>query len=156
MTTIRRISVDRLDVIEPLWCSLNELHRKLDSILGMPERTTTWDERREQLRLKGDARSLLEIAETDGFAVGYCFSSIDESEKGEIDSLFVLPDHRGEGLGRRFVENALGWMKGHGCSDIHLRVHPGNTEAIAFYWSFGFVTDPVMKKMVNRSLNEKP
>ena len=56
----------------------------------------------------------------------------------------------------RLVNNALKWRNNQDCTDIRIWVHPGNTEAIRFYWRFGFATGPTMNRVANQSLHRTP
>jgi GNAT superfamily N-acetyltransferase len=42
----------------------------------------------------------------------------------EIGDLYVLPDHRGRGVGRLLVTGALDWCRGRGCSGSYVTVTP--------------------------------
>lgn len=149
---IETISIDQLGQIEPLWVRLNSLHRDLDETCGKPRRDTTWEQRYRQFLEKAQGKCLIQIVKSEFEAAGYCFTSIDHENKGEIDSIFLDPEWRGRGLGKELMQNALDWLKKEGCEEIKLSVHPGNTEAIAFYRSLGFANEPVMKKVTDGSL----
>ncbi len=150
---IQTLMPSQLDRLAPLWAELNALHRDLDEACGWPRKATTWEQRREELSNKAKGNSLIQAAEVEGQFVGYCFASIDDTNKGEIDSLFVLPSWRGRGFGKDLIENALQWFADVDCTDVEISVHPGNTQAFSFYWKFGFVTGPLMKRVVNGSLS---
>lgn len=149
---IETITADQLDLIAPLWRRLNALHQELDRVCGEPCRKTTWEQRRLELRGKALGRSLVQIVRAGGEIAGYCFSSIDGENRGEIDSLFVSPEYRGKGVGKQLVENGLNWLETSGNGDIQLWVHPGNVNAIAFYWRLGFATGSMMKRVTRKSL----
>ena len=57
---------------------------------------------------------------------------------GHIKDLAVHPDHRGEGIGRRLLERALGVLQGRDTSRVKLEVRDGNDPAISLYREFGF------------------
>jgi ribosomal protein S18 acetylase RimI-like enzyme len=63
--------------------------------------------------------------------VGFCISSITGGE-GEIESLYVLEDHRGESIGRRLMERAVSWCKSSGADAYQVSVAVGNEKAHAF------------------------
>lgn len=52
--------------------------------------------------------------------------------------LMVAASHRGRGLGRALLEQAVAWAGGTGVSKLELHVFPWNAPAIALYESFGF------------------
>lgn len=84
--------------------------------------------------------------------MGYCFSSIDGAGKGEVDTLFVSPECRGKGVGKKLIENGLNGLEDSGIGDIEIWVHPGNVNGISFYWRLGFATGPIMKRVTHGSL----
>ncbi|MCB1114748.1 MAG: GNAT family N-acetyltransferase [Chlamydiia bacterium] len=53
-----------------------------------------------------------------------------------IDTLWLKPDLRGQGLGRKLVDKALSQAKDHGCT--FSTVHTMDFEARPFYESLGF------------------
>lgn len=60
------------------------------------------------------------------------------SRKGHIVSVAVLPEHRGKGLGRILVEEALKAAKEKGCKEMYLEVRVTNSIAIRLYETLGF------------------
>lgn len=84
--------------------------------------------------------------------IGYCFSSLGKGGTGEIDSLYIEPQARRQGIGKQFVEAALRWLVERGCEGIKLWVHPSNTEAMAFYGRLGFTAGPDMREMTETLL----
>ena len=149
---IQNLTLQQIDEIAPMWSRLNEFHKTLDAAINKQARTGTWAERRSELLTKCAHGSLLQVALVGDAQVGYCISSVSKEGVGEIDSLYVEPHIRKQGIGTQFVETALAWLSRQGCDNIKLWVHPGNTEAIAFYWRFGFATGPEMHKLANKSL----
>ena len=59
-----------------------------------------------------------------------------------LEDLYVDESARGTGLGRALVEAAFERARARGCRRIELDVNESNTEAIAFYESLGFTTEP--------------
>ena len=43
---------------------------------------------------------------------------------GEIGDLYVLPEHRRNGLARRLVEHAKAWCRTQGCSAVSVTITP--------------------------------
>jgi ribosomal protein S18 acetylase RimI-like enzyme len=56
-------------------------------------------------------------------------------------SIAVAADARGRGIGRRLMEQAIGWSTRAGIEKLVLSVYPHNEVAIALYRSFGFVEE---------------
>jgi ribosomal protein S18 acetylase RimI-like enzyme len=59
-----------------------------------------------------------------------------------LEDLYVQADARRGGLGRALVHAALERAEARGCRRIELDVNEENTDAIAFYRSLGFSTEP--------------
>jgi ribosomal protein S18 acetylase RimI-like enzyme len=59
-----------------------------------------------------------------------------------LEDLFVHAAARRAGLGRTLVSAALERAEARGCRRIELDVNERNTEALAFYRSMGFSTEP--------------
>ena len=127
-----------LDALEPLWVAVHHQHR-----LAMPELapyvgdTTTWRERRALYgRLFAEHDPVLLLArDADrliGYALGYTMPATgtwlaDTWSTGdlvaEIESLSVLPDHRGRGVGSRLLDE-LQRLRQQGVTDFILGALP--------------------------------
>jgi ribosomal protein S18 acetylase RimI-like enzyme len=59
-----------------------------------------------------------------------------------LEDLYVDESARGTGLGRALVKAAFERARVRGCRRIELDVNETNTDAIAFYESLGFTTEP--------------
>lgn len=59
-----------------------------------------------------------------------------------ITELFVEPERRGQGLGRRLLEATLQHLRQRGVGAAHLVVRPDNLPARSLYDSHGFETSP--------------
>ncbi len=151
---IRKIAADSIDIIEPMWVSLNEMHKAFDRRIGLPVRTTTWPERKKQLIGKSGFKANIELIYEKGELCGYCYSTIDRQDIGEIESLFIDERFRCMGCGKLLVESALGFFEENKAADIRIWVHPANTRAMSFYWQFGFGSEPYMKRLSAGSLRD--
>lgn len=70
-----------------------------------------------------------------GIAVGI---TNDEIRHAELVSMWVRPDARGAGVGRRLIEAVLGWAGGVGIGEVRLWVVEGNERAEGVYSRLGF------------------
>ncbi|MBP2656212.1 MAG: N-acetyltransferase [Firmicutes bacterium] len=130
-----------LNIIQPLWEQLNEHHRSKTQHFQQYYTKFTFDKRK---------ASLLELANTGTIRVdlakdlaadhyaGYCVSTIDQDQNGEIQSLFVEPDYRKLGIGGKFMERALARLDENSAKKISISVAGGNEQAFAFYRQYGF------------------
>ena len=62
-----------------------------------------------------------------------------EKDIAELKRMYVRPDHREQGFGRRLGEEALALARRLGYRAIRLDTLPSMGEALALYRSFGFV-----------------
>jgi GNAT superfamily N-acetyltransferase len=74
----------------------------------------------------------------DGVAVGYLlavyvFSLEHLGITAEIDEFFVLPSHRGQGIGAEFLKLAESEFQRVGCTNVSLQLSRHNSLAQAFY-----------------------
>lgn len=60
------------------------------------------------------------------------------SPVGYIEGIYLEPDHRGTGLGRRLIDFAAEWAKSKGCRHLATDAEIDNIEAQAFYRKIGF------------------
>lgn len=65
-----------------------------------------------------------------------------DGHRGWIYYLAVDPDHRGNGLGRRMVAEAEGWLAAAGMPKVQLLVRSTNERVLAFYEHLGYVKPP--------------
>lgn len=74
--------------------------------------------------LKSDHHTLL-VAELDNNILGYVGIHLQPylflpGPEGFVSELFVLPEHRGSGIGSRLLDAAVAWAKERGCCRLHL------------------------------------
>ncbi|POZ63134.1 GNAT family N-acetyltransferase [Chromobacterium alticapitis] len=80
------------------------------------------------------------LMEDDGHLLGYALLKLDSACQGcdfptmEVERLYLLESHTGQGLGRRLLEAARQWARAQdGQPRLWLTVWHGNARAIAFY-----------------------
>ncbi len=85
------------------------------------------------------------VADADGGIEGFCIARVlrrpgifEETERGEIEALYVRPEARRRGVGSALVGEACAWLLGRGLSRVELQVETGNPEGQAFWRSIGF------------------
>jgi GNAT superfamily N-acetyltransferase len=129
-----------IDRISPLWEELNRLHLSLSPYFKDYYRTLTFEDRKRAIlhrAIDGEVRVDLALDASEAL-VGYCVSSIDRWLTGEIDSIFVSPPYRGQGIGTTLMEKTLEWLNGKGAKKKIVSVVVGNEQAYVFYSQFGF------------------
>lgn len=143
---IVRAGAERIDELRPLWEALHSHHRTVDPRLpGVPMREVgdTWPRRRswyERWLSEPDAFVLIALAE--GRPVGYALVHYEETDDswvttgeryGVLESLCVLPEHRGAGLGRRLMREVYRELRALGIGEVRLDVVVSNEAAMRFY-----------------------
>ncbi len=129
-----------IDRVAPLWKELNGQHLSLSPYFKDYYRTLTFEDRKRSIQQRvsgGEIRVDLAL-DNSGQPIGYCVTSIDRKLTGEIDSMFVDPQCRGQGIGTVLMENALDWLKVKGAKKTIVSVAVGNEQAYMFYEQFGF------------------
>jgi len=128
-----------MDRIKPLWLELNRHHHDHSPYFKEYYQTHTFEDRKRvilQRALGGEVH--LELAYENQALVGYVVCSIDKLFNGEIDSIYVNPSYRGQGVGRALIERSLAWLEGKGSKKNIVSVAVGNEQSYGFYAKFRF------------------
>ena len=142
-----------LDRLEPLWVSVHHRHAEsMPQLAPYVDDATTWAERRKvyaELLAKPD--TVLLLAGEDDALVGYGLAHVMATEEtwipdtwvtgpriGEIESLAVLPEHRGRGLGTELLDRLERELRAQGVHDIVIGVLPANDGAVRMYERRGY------------------
>ncbi|WP_186526022.1 GNAT family N-acetyltransferase [Leekyejoonella antrihumi] len=84
------------------------------------------------------APGFLLLAHEDGEAVGCVGLRALDAARGEVRHLFVRPEHRGGGLGRRLLDRTSELARAHGLRQLVLNTLATMTAARALYDAEGF------------------
>jgi len=84
--------------------------------------------------------------QADGRAVGYmvlthCYSLEFGGPFVLLDEIFVLPEARSTGLGKRLIDAASGFCRERGIGHLRLEVQKKNVRAVDVYRTYGFRTE---------------
>ena len=126
-----------LDRVEPLWSQLRRHHADLAPQWSASLLATSFKERRAEL--VGQCGILISMATWHEQDIGYCVSTITSDMTGEVDSLYVIPSHRGSGVGHALMTAAMDWFAGQSVRSIVVNVISGNDDAQRFYARYGFL-----------------
>lgn len=129
-----------IDRISPLWEELNRLHLSLSPYFRDYYQTLTFEDRQRSIQQRaygGEIRVDLALDDS-GQPIGYCVASIDRWLTGEIESIFVNPQNRRQGIGTILMAKALDWLKVKGAKKNIISVAVGNEQVYVFYEQFGF------------------
>ena len=150
---VRTGSAADLDLVGPLWVAVHHQHSEtMPQLAPYVSDDETWRVRRvlyEELLTKSD--TLLLIASVDDAVIGYGLAHVMAVEDswiedtwvtgsriGEIESLSVLPQYRGSGLGSVLLDRLEKHLNEFGVKDLILGALPGNTDAIRLYERRGY------------------
>jgi len=150
---LRRGSAADLAALEPLWVSVHHRHAE-----SMPELAPYVDDQRTWAARSALYGELLEkpdtvllLASVHGELAGYGLAHVmpvgetwvedtwQTGERiGEIESLAVLPSHRGRGIGTQLLTGLESELQAIGVRDLIIGVLPGNEAAIHLYQRRGY------------------
>ena len=143
--------VEELAIVEPLWDALQEHHARITPDLGAstPKRgnAEAWRIRRTKYEhWLEDPETFFVLAEDDGRPVGYAFVTIGFGyaswQTGErlaqLETLSVLPEYRGEGLGEALLDAIWDRLATAGVDELGITTTTTNVDAHRFYERQGF------------------
>jgi GNAT superfamily N-acetyltransferase len=139
---------ERIPDLEPLWRALYDHHRGIAAgVAGVRPFEVTWTSRRRQYAdwLAGDDATLF-IADRSGRAVGYAMLKMgpgaatwDLGDRvAELETLSVLADERGSGVGAALMGACRRWALERGARTISVGLAHTNEDAQRFYEREGF------------------
>ena len=133
--------LELIDEIKPLWEKLNIHH--LDKSIDFKEKYKrfTFEKRKEGIIEKSKTAEFhIELAQDmqRGICIGYCLCSVQDNGTGEVESLFLDSDYRGQDIGQSLMEKTLDWLHHNNAKPIIIGVASGNENAFGFYSKFGF------------------
>ncbi len=150
---LRRGSAADLAALEPLWVSVHHRHAEaMPELAPYVDDQQTWAARSAlYAELLGKRDTILLLAAADGELVGYGLAHVmpagdtwvadtwqTGNRIGEIESLAVLPSHRGHGIGTQLLTGLESELRAIGVRDLIIGVLPGNEAAIRLYQRHGF------------------
>ena len=150
---LRTGTAGELPLLEPLWVAVHHRHAQtMPHLAPYVSDGDTWAIRSALYReLLAKPDTLLLLAFDGESAVGYGVAHVlpvDDSwipdtwqtgaSIGEIESLSVLPEYRGSGLGSLLLDRLETHLRARGAQDLILGVLPGNAAAIRLYERRGY------------------
>jgi ribosomal protein S18 acetylase RimI-like enzyme len=79
------------------------------------------------------------VAEADGAILGYISTTLDrEAGKGRIPNIAIVPEARGQGLGRRLIQHAVEYFRDEGMAYAMIETMAGNDTGNHLYPDCGF------------------
>jgi ribosomal protein S18 acetylase RimI-like enzyme len=151
--SIVRGSLDDVDALEPLWVAVHHAHAaSMPELAPYVSDAETWaHERPIYVELLAKPDTLLLLARDGDELVGYALAHVAAVEEtwipdtwrtgpriGELESLGVVEDRRGEGIGSALMDAVERELAALGVDDLILGVLPGNDGARRLYERRGF------------------
>lgn len=150
--TLRYVdSVEEINAVEPLWNALQEHHVRvtpeLDPQTPKRELGDAWRMRRSKyVRWLENPETFFIVAEDESGPVGYAFVTVGPGyaswttgeRAGVLETLSVLPEHRGSGVGAALIEAAWTRLGELGIDDMAITTTKTNVDAHRFYERQGF------------------
>ncbi|MDA8370302.1 MAG: GNAT family N-acetyltransferase [Nocardiopsaceae bacterium] len=148
----RYLGSHEIEELADLWRALHEQHTAvawhLEDMITSVDVEESWRRRRAQyLSWLADPDTLAVLAERSGEPAGYAMVTIRENQHGSWDrgervavvqTLSVLPEHTGVGVGSGLLEEVRRQVGSLGVRDIELTALATSSEDIRFYEQEGF------------------
>jgi ribosomal protein S18 acetylase RimI-like enzyme len=150
---IARAGPERIDALQPLWESLGRHHGavapELREALGpLRSDAESWAVRRalyEEWLAEPDAFVLIASGDGGDGNVGYALVHMRSGEEtwatgdriAELETLAVLPSHRGRGIGSALVEAVYEELRALDVGHLSVSVIASNADAVRFYERLG-------------------
>ena len=143
MIVVRPALPRELDRVAALWTLLLQHHVTVPGLAPAP--SPEHAVRAHLAELAADPAAALLVGERDAALAGFAALRavrrpplFAETERGEIEALFVRQEDRRAGVGRALVEEALRWMAARGLPRAALQVAATNAAGEAFWRALGF------------------
>lgn len=133
------IRFDEISIIKELWERNRKYHENITKDFGFLYSDIIFEDRISSFESfdEDNIKITIAIDDKDSKVIGYCISTY-EQNKGEIQTIHVLEECRGLGVGKRLINLHISWLKLKKCNSIVLSVDCNNSNTIEFYKSMGF------------------
>lgn len=156
--------------LRPFWLALHRIHQDADPELAPHvDDETSWSKRQalyEHCLESPDAFLLL--LRRDGDLIGYALVAVEPdgdvlwsdtwqvgSKVAELETVFVVPEERGHGLGSLLLDIVDAELDARGIHDLAIGAVPGNTAALRLYARRGFLPSwTILTRFAARVRNE--
>ncbi|MCZ4696040.1 GNAT family N-acetyltransferase [Ancylomarina euxinus] len=144
MLVYRDITFKEILLIKELWERNRDYHQQISKSFGNLYKELIFEDRMigfaglDKDRIK---MTLVEDVLSDE-SVAYCISVRNEM-CGEVQTLHVIEEYRGCGIGKSLMLDHMMWFKKNDCNDVKLNVSCENKNTIAFYEALGFRSNTI-------------
>lgn len=139
MVSYRDIPLSGISVIKDVWERNRKFHEEISTFFDYLYADLIFEDRMDGLRGFDENHIKVTLAEASGSSdlLGYCISTF-EGNRGQPQTLHVIEEYRGSGIGKALMIRHLDWLSSNGCEDVTISVSYENTRTIDFYKSLGF------------------
>ena len=140
---IQRIGWSDVDRLAPLWESLRRHHVEVVPGLARQPSQRSWQIRRALYEhVLGDPEAFALVAVEAGADIGYALVALHDGPDdtwvtgdriAEVETLAVLPEARGRGVGTALLDRVDEELERIGVRDLRIAVVPTNSDAVRFY-----------------------
>jgi ribosomal protein S18 acetylase RimI-like enzyme len=153
-TTVRRVEPAQLDELAPLWLALHHHHQATTTAVPIVrDDDLSWQQRRAwYARMIDREHGFVVVARNADETIGYAFVRVHEGPDdtldfgtrwGQVVTLSVLPDHRGDSVGTAIMDEVDRQLAAIGIHTVEIDVMQGNDRAREFYERRGYVLGQV-------------
>jgi GNAT superfamily N-acetyltransferase len=144
---IRETSAEQLELLAPMWAALHAHHTQIGGeVAPMRNLEESWRRRRSEYEgWLASGEAVILRAEQAGRALGYLTLRVSEGphtwdlgKVGTIETLSVLPEERGAGVGAALMSAARRGAASQGAQSLAVGVVHTNLDALRFYEHEGF------------------
>ena len=96
-----------------------------------------WNRTLQEIATEAAVRSHVLVATESEMIVGLVMGTVDNGGEGEVDALYVAPDHQGRGVGRRLLAASFERLRAAGAENARVVVLAANAPARQFYEHLG-------------------
>ncbi|MCT4618757.1 MAG: GNAT family N-acetyltransferase [Marinisporobacter sp.] len=148
MVGYRDISFSEVSIIKEVWERNRKFHEEISKFFKHLYTDIVFEERINGFSSFDQEHIKITLAEnTDNNRVlGYCISTF-EGNKGEPQTLHVIEEARGKGIGKELMQRHMEWLKSNGCETITITVSYENYNTIEFYKSMGFMPNTIEMRL---------
>lgn len=148
MVKYKDITFNEVSIIKELWERNRKYHEKISKDFGFLYSDIIFEDRISGFKSFNEENIKITIAidDRDSKVIGYCISTYEQA-KGEIQTIHVLEDCRGAGVGKHLINLHISWLKLKKCSSIILSVDCNNSNTIEFYKSIGFAENVIEMRL---------
>lgn len=139
MICYKDIPFNQVSVIKDLWERNRKYHENMSEYFGELYSNIDFKDRINYFSNfdKNHIKITLTEESENGKLLGYCISTF-EGIEGHTQTLHVLEDARGTGIGKNLMKRHIEWLKDNGCEIITITVSYENNSTIEFYKTLGF------------------